>query len=198
MKKLFVNMMAVAVVSAMVLCGCGGGAGSAGPSEKAETADGGGDAEGAEGTEGTEASGGTDAAGDADHKESQPSAKEVYEKIGSLVELNAPFELPADFILNTYGLDIETLEDYYISISEAAISAETIALARVPAGGDTAAVEDAYKVLVEEKSMEMENYLPDQYEIVKKATIKTKGDWVYLVISENASDIIGIIEENIS
>lgn len=126
-----------------------------------------------------------------------PTLKEVYDKIQASVELNSPMEVPDQFLENTYGIDINTLDDHFVSVSEAAISAETIALMRVEDSNAFAAAKDALNVLLEEKAMEMENYLPEQYEIVKKAEVKEKGSFLYLIISENSDAITKIVEENI-
>ena len=58
-------------------------------------------------------------------------------------------------------------------------------------------IKAALQVLVDEKRGEMEDYLPDQFEIVDKSEVKTKGNYVYLVISEQADAITKIIENGI-
>ena len=43
----------------------------------------------------------------------------------------------------------------------------------------------------------MENYLPEQFEIVEKSSVQTKDNYVWIVISENADAITKIIEDSI-
>ena len=43
----------------------------------------------------------------------------------------------------------------------------------------------------------MKSYLVDQYDIVEKSDVKTKGNTVYLVISEKSEDIEKIIDSGI-
>lgn len=43
----------------------------------------------------------------------------------------------------------------------------------------------------------MKDYLPAQYDIVDKSSVKTEGSYVYLVISEKADDIIRVIRTGI-
>lgn len=38
------------------------------------------------------------------------------------------------------------------------------------------------------------NYLEDQYDLVKKRQIGIKGNYVYLIISDNASDLVNLIK----
>ena len=51
--------------------------------------------------------------------------------------------------------------------------------------------------MVEHKKAELENYLPEQFKIVEKSEVQVKGDYVYLVISEKASDIEAVIAQYI-
>ena len=38
------------------------------------------------------------------------------------------------------------------------------------------------------------NYLEDQYDLVKKRQIGIKGNYVYLIISDNASDLVNLVK----
>ena len=82
-------------------------------------------------------------------------------------------------------------------MSEEATSAETVAILKVKEEGDVEAMCKALQVVVDEKRSEMENYLPDQFEIVDKSSVKSKGNYVYLVISGQADAILQIIEKAI-
>ena len=55
----------------------------------------------------------------------------------------------------------------------------------------------ALQVVVDEKRSEMQDYLPEQFEIVDKSSVKSKGNYVYLVISEQADAILQVIEKGI-
>ncbi len=153
---------------------------------------------GAEASGETTVSGGTAAAGEATSaagsaEAGTSTARAIYDKITEEVELNAPMIVPDDFISNYYGIDVSGLDDYLFSMSEAAISAETVAIVKTNADNKEE-IRDALQKIIDDKSVEMENYLPDQFEIVSKSSVKEAGDYVYLVISENADTINGIIE----
>ena len=76
--------------------------------------------------------------------------------------------------------------------------ADTIAIVKVPEGSDTAAVEAAFKTVKEQKMVELESYNPDQYQRVQKAAIKTFGQYVCYVISDDNDAILNIIESSIA
>ena len=123
--------------------------------------------------------------------------QEIYEEIAQGVELHSPVPMADSFISNYYGINPAKLEEYVFVMSEEATSAETVAIMKVKEEGDVESIKAALQVLVDEKRGEMEDYLPDQFEIVDKSEVKTKGNYVYLVISEQADAITKIIENGI-
>lgn len=123
--------------------------------------------------------------------------KEIYAEIERSVELHSPVQMADSFISNYYGIDPEKLEEYVFAMSEEATSAETVVIMKVKDEADVEKISSALQVVVEEKRGEMENYLPEQFEIVDKSSVKSKGCYVYLVISQSQEAITKIIEEGI-
>ncbi len=117
----------------------------------------------------------------------------IYEEITQAVELNSPMEVPEEFISNYFGIDVSAAEEYLFVMSEMATSAETIVIMK-PGSADRQSVADSLQQVIDQKAAEMENYLPDQYDIVSGSSVEECGDYIYLVISENADTIKDIIE----
>lgn len=160
-------------------------------------------AQGADAADGsnTQTAAGAAAATDPQTPGSQQGGKSVagiYEEIAQKVSLVSPMVVPDDFISNYYGIDVSTLDEYVFSMSEAAISAETIVILKAKDSGSTGALSAALQTVIDQKRSEMENYLPDQFQIVDKSSVQVKGDYVYLVISEQAAAIEPIIQAGIS
>ena len=82
-------------------------------------------------------------------------------------------------------------------MSEDATSAETIIIMKAKSAETVEELKSCLQVVVDEKKNEMENYLPEQFAIVEKSTVQVKGQYVWLVISENAGTITEIIEAGI-
>lgn len=125
------------------------------------------------------------------------SVQGIYEEIGQKVALNSPMLLPDDFIMNYYGIDVSTLDEYVFSMSEVAISAETVVILKAKDAGSTSALSASLQTVIDQKRSEMENYLPEQFQIVDKSSVQVKGNYVYLVISENADAISQIIQADL-
>ncbi len=132
-----------------------------------------------------------------DTQQGGKSVAGIYEEIGQKVALNAPMVVPDDFIANYYGIDVSTLDEYVFSMSEAAISAETVVILKAKDSGSTGTLSAALQTVIDQKRSEMENYLPDQFQIVDKSSVQVQGNYVYLVISEQADAIRQIIQAGI-
>lgn len=129
-------------------------------------------------------------------KEAKP-IDEIYAEIAQKVELVSPVEMDDEFISNYYGIEPDTLEEYVFSMSEEATSAETVVIMKVKDDAAVSDLETALNTVIDEKRAEMENYLPEQFEIVDKSSVSSKGNYVWLVISQNQDAIIEIIEADI-
>lgn len=125
------------------------------------------------------------------------SVQDIYDEITGKVALNSPMVLPDEFISNYYGVDVSTLDEYVFSMSETAVSAETIAILKSKDSGSTDALAASLQTVIDQKRSEMENYLPDQFQIVDKSSVHVEGNYVYLVISEHADSISQIILDGI-
>lgn len=125
------------------------------------------------------------------------SLSELYSQICSSVELVSPMELPQEYIENYYAIDLNKLEDYVFSIAEESTSAETIVIMKLKDASDSDSIVESIQLVVDEKKGEMENYLPEQYDLVARSTIQTKGSYVWLVISAHDKEINQIITDTI-
>lgn len=197
MKKIFVALMIGTM--AFSLCACGGKNDSkvTNVSEISTASD-----EKAE--ENSDVSNGAAASDDTNASEEDNASAnaeialmDIYDEISKDVELVSPMEPSEDFILNYYGIDVNELDDYVFVVSEDATSAETIIIVKSSSKDIIASVNDNLEVLREDMLDELEDYLPEQYDIVEGSATVIKGDYIYLVISENEADIVNIISKYI-
>lgn len=122
---------------------------------------------------------------------------EIYQEIEQSVSLQSPQCMDEDFILNYYDIDTASLEEYVFSMSEDAAQAEMIIIMKVKSTEDLNTYADGLQTIVEDKKEEMEDYIPEQYAIVEKSRLQTKDPYLWLVISENADEIVDIIENGL-
>lgn len=118
----------------------------------------------------------------------------IYEEIQKQVELPEMYEADDDFLSNYYGIDTAVLESYVFASADDAALADSVVILKVKEGEDVSVLSDALSMVRDQKAAEMQNYIPAQYEIVAKSEVQVRGNVVYLVISEDAEKIEGIIE----
>lgn len=125
------------------------------------------------------------------------TAAQIYDEIKALEVLPEMLDMDAEFISNYYDIDAEKLKDYVFATSLVSIRVDTVIIATAKDSADLEDLKLKIQKFRDAKAAEMKNYLADQYEIVNKSEVKTKGNTVYLVISEKSGDIEKIIETGI-
>lgn len=93
------------------------------------------------------------------------------------------------------GIDLSQMESYCVKGPAMGTTASEIAVFQVKAGGSTASVEKALRQRADDVARTFEQYDPAQYEIAKKAVVRTKGNYVCMVIGSNASAIASSFEK---
>ncbi len=130
---------------------------------------------------------------EASQPETGVDPKAIYEAVGQAVELPSMMEGDDDFISNYYGIDPEALDSYVFASAEDATLADSVIIMKVKSEDAVAGIEECLNTVLSQKAAEMEDYIPEQYEIVSRSSVKTEGLYVYLVISEKAGDIESVI-----
>lgn len=124
------------------------------------------------------------------------SFEEIYGIITESVELDAPMVVTEPYIMNAYGIDASTLDEYVFSLSESSISAETVIL--INAGSaDADDIVDKLTTWKEYREAELQDYLPEQYSLVADSEVTRQGNYIWLVISGNSKQILEIINSNL-
>ncbi len=127
--------------------------------------------------------------------ESGKTMQEIYEEIEKTVEQPEMIVLNDNYIANYYGIDLSLLEDYFFASAQEVIYADMIILMKVKEESSVQTVKDALDTMIAQKKLELENYLPEQFQIVEKSEVVVSGNYVYLVISEKAEEIQAVITE---
>lgn len=126
--------------------------------------------------------------------ESKLSAKEMAEEMVKQVEQPAQIELEPDGMETFYHLDPNKLEEYAVRLPMMNIKTNEIAILKVKEAKDLPEVEAAVKQRAEDVQKQFETYLPDQYENAKNYKLVTKGNYVLMVISEKADELVKVFD----
>ena len=122
------------------------------------------------------------------------SAKEMADQMVKEVEQPAQMELSAQEVKDIYNIDPEKLEEYAIRVPMMNVKTNEIAIIKVKDAEYVAEVEAAAKQRAENVMKQFEQYLPDQYENAKNYKLITKGNYVLLVISDKADELVKVYD----
>ena len=105
------------------------------------------------------------------------------------------FEADADYLSNYYGINPSFLDGFVFAGAEDAALADSVVILKAKNPAQAAILSAALETVRGQKAAEMKNYIPAQYEIVNSSSVKVHGEYVYLVISEQAGAIEDAIEK---
>lgn len=127
--------------------------------------------------------------------EEEKTMQEIYEEIVESVEQPEMVILNDNYIANYYGIDLSLLEDYLFASAEDVIFADTIVMMKVKEESSAQTMKEVLDTMIAQKKLELENYLPEQFQIVEKSKVVVSGTYVYLVISEKAEEIENVMTQ---
>lgn len=115
--------------------------------------------------------------------------EEIYTQMTENVEMPLMVRMDEDYITNYYGIDLTAFDEYVFAAAEDALLAENIILVKVKDGQSTEPVVTVLEKIIKQKKAELESYLPEQFKIVEKSSVVTKGNYVILIISSKKAEL---------
>ncbi|MCR4641996.1 MAG: DUF4358 domain-containing protein [Lachnospiraceae bacterium] len=126
-------------------------------------------------------------------EEEAATAQEIYDEICAEYSLPEMYPQDDNDILNAYGLDAAKIESY-VCMEAAETRADRVFIVMLKDAADVADVETKFNnVLGQLSSQDSLDYYPDQADVITSASVKTKGNTVYLFISEYADGMEEIL-----
>lgn len=115
-------------------------------------------------------------------------------------EENEYMEVVADPAFDVYlamqNLNVEDVQNFAVSLSMMNVKAYTISIV-LPAEGKEDVVKTGMQDYVDSVVQSYQNYLPDQLAVAESAILENVGDYVVLVMCENATDVFNSIKASL-
>jgi len=115
--------------------------------------------------------------------------EQIYTQMTEKVEMPTMVRMDEEYITNYYGIDLNAFDEYVFAAAEDALLAENIILVKVKDGQSTEPVVEILEKIIKQKKAELESYLPEQFKIVEKSSVVTKGNYVILIISSKKGEL---------
>lgn len=92
-------------------------------------------------------------------------------------------------LTDIYGIDSEDVVQFAAAIHDSGIKADEIVLVEAVDGDAAGRIEAALAQRLEDKLNELENYLPEEYAVVKACRVETEGNFVSMIVAPNAAEL---------
>ena len=101
------------------------------------------------------------------------------------------------YISNYYGIDVSQLDGYVFAAAEDVTKADTVAILKAKDAGSASTLASQLATVKQQKEAELQDYNPTAYQVAAAGYVKTAGSYVYLIMSDNASQIEQVISSSI-
>lgn len=100
-------------------------------------------------------------------------------------------------MLDLYGIEAADMKQFAAAVNSTGVKCDEFILVEAVDADAAARVKEALDNRYESKLNELDGYLPDEYAVAQKCAVEAKGNFVSLIVSENAADLTKIYHESV-
>lgn len=119
---------------------------------------------------------------------------DIMNKVTKEVQLFSMMDLSKEEMKGFYYINTDNIEDFIIKVPMMNVKATEVAIIKVKDVKNVESVKESINERVKDLERTWGQYLPDQYELVKNHILKSNGQYVIFIISEDAKKIEGIFD----
>ncbi len=120
---------------------------------------------------------------------------DIYSKLTSYLPSMVSFD--DSYISNYYGIDASQLDGYVFAAAEDVTQADTVVILKAKDAASVSTLSSQLATVKQQKEAELQDYNPTAYQVAAAGLVKTSGNYVYLIMSGNASQIDQVISANV-
>ena len=120
---------------------------------------------------------------------------DIYSKVTSYLPSMVSFD--DSYISNYYGIDASQLDGYVFAAAEDVTQADTVVILKAKDSSSVSTLSSQLATVKQQKEAELQDYNPTAYQVAAAGYVKTSGNYVYLILSNNASAIDQEISANV-
>lgn len=118
------------------------------------------------------------------------SAAEVGERIRQAVNLEDMKQGDGSKLQKLYAIDAGEVEDFILYTATSNVKADELAVIKVKDVNQVESVKKKIRQRIEAQTVKFRDYRPDEYFLIEKHVLKTKGPFVLFAVSKEA-DLMG-------
>ena len=120
---------------------------------------------------------------------------DIYSKLTSYLPSMVSFD--DSYISNYYGIDASQLDGYVFAAAEDVTQADTVVILKAKDAASVSTLSSQLATVKQQKEAELQDYNPTAYQVAAAGFVKASGNYVYLIMSGNASQIDQVISANV-
>lgn len=120
---------------------------------------------------------------------------DIYSKVTSYLPSMVSFD--DSYISNYYGIDASQLDGYVFAAADDVTQADTVVILKAKDASSVSTLSSQLATVKQQKEAELQDYNPTAYQVAAAGYVKTSGNYVYLIMSNNASAIDQVISANV-
>ncbi|MEJ8545571.1 DUF4358 domain-containing protein [Brevibacillus borstelensis] len=124
-----------------------------------------------------------------------PTAMEIGEKIKQAVNLDEMKAGDVKKLQKLYNITEEEVEDFILFTAPTNVKAEEVAVLIAKDEGQVENIKKKIIERIEEQEKKFKDYVPDEYYLLEKHVLRTKGRYILLAVSKEAEQIESAFDE---
>ena len=104
--------------------------------------------------------------------------------------------LEMDEMLDVYGIQAADMKQFAAAVNTSGIDCDEVVLVEAKDADAASRVKEALDKRYQAKLNETENYLPDEYAVIKTCSVVMDGNYVAMIVAPNAADLVKIYNES--
>ncbi|MCM3140932.1 DUF4358 domain-containing protein [Brevibacillus sp. MER 51] len=125
------------------------------------------------------------------------SAAKVGERMQQTVSFHDMKQGDLEKLQKLYHIDAEKVEDFILFTASSNVKAEELAIIKVKDASDTENVTEKIQQRIEAQTIKLKDYRPEEYYLIEKHVLKTKGPFVLFAVSKEVDQIESVFDEAI-
>ena len=105
-------------------------------------------------------------------------------------------EMDENDMLDVYGIQAADMKQFAAAVNTSGIDCDEVVLVEAKDADAASRVKEALDKRYQAKLNETENYLPDEYAVIKTCSVVMDGNYVAMIVAPNAADLVKIYNES--
>lgn len=97
---------------------------------------------------------------------------------------------------NLYYININDIDDFLSYVPKSNMDVEEILVLKIKEGSSISEIKSKVSNRLKKQGESFKNYRPEKYNVIENAILEEEGQYLVLIVSENASSIHKIIKDN--